>query len=266
MLADLKILTISLMIGTATIAAPAQPIAPAARPLPKSPAQVAELVHQYEQAAGVAALKAIKTRSCQGSVERQPSGLTVGQAVTPFEGKVELDWMAPGKAREVWSNAAARIRRISDGEHGWEVGTGETRRELTQAERVEVSRLGALYQPALVLPLDELAFMRRDKVGERSAIVLQTHGGELLWLDEETHLPLREDLLVEHGEASRRGEFYLSQVFFDSWAPVGTSAVQLPLVIRRVLAQATLTYKLDNVQHDLELSTGLFKIPYFWRK
>jgi len=246
--------------------------APAA---PRSAAQVKALVQEYVAAAGIAGLRAVRTRSCQGEVELTPSSLSSGEGISPFHGRVELDWMAPGRAREVWTSGSAKTRRISDGDHGWEVGTAEARRELHQAERVELSRLAELYQPAIVLPLDELAFSRGDKVGERAAWVLQTQSGELLWLDQETHLPLRVDLLVERREPSRAGEFYLSQIFFEDWQPVVSSApgasntagpILLPRTVRRVLAQATLVYRFDDMKQDLELSTGLFKIPYFWRK
>jgi hypothetical protein len=101
-------------------------------------------------------------------------------------------------------------------------------------------------------------------VGERAADVLQTKSGELLWLDQETHLPLRLDLFVERAEPTSAGRFYLSQIFFEQWQTVG--AMQLPRVMRRVRAEGTTTYRFSEAKQDLELSNGLFKIPYFWRK
>ncbi len=226
-----------------------------------------QLVQQYLAAAGVEGLRAVHTRSCLGAITLTPSGLSAGKEVEPFQGRVELDWKEPGRAREVRTSATDKLRRITDGEHGWEVGDQEPRRELRVPERVELSRLGALYQPALVLALDELAFSHSDKVGERAAFVLKSPSGELLWLDQETHLPLRLDLLVERTDSEHSGEFYLSQILFEDWQPVAAgSAILLPRTIRRVLAQASLVYKFDEVKEDLELADSLFKIPYFWRR
>lgn len=274
------------IIGAQTIcAAPAlagqaQLVAPTAKPRPSAQ----ELVAQYVQAAGVTTLRSnVPTRSCTGEVERTPSGTTAGDAVAPLKASLELDWKEPGRAREVWTSATSKLKRISDGEHGWEVGTGISRHELHPQERVELSRLAALYQPALVLPLDELKYVRTDKVGERAAYVLTTKLGEaigeLLWLDQETKLPLRVDLLVERPEASRAGEFYLTQAFFEDWqpaplalstaknmAPVSLQPIVLPRKIRRVLAQATLIYSFNELKQGQDLSSSLFKIPYFWRK
>ncbi len=245
-------------------AAPGAVASGAVAPVKRVHPPAAELIKSYQLAAGVAALRAVHTRSCKGEVERTPSGVTAGAAITPFHGKIELDWKEPGRAREVWDDGKQRTRRISDGEHGWVVGTAEKRRELHVTDRVELSRLAALFQPALVLPLDELAFARVDKVGGREADVLQTKSGELLWLDQETHLPLRLDLFVERVEPSSAGRFYLSQIFFDEWQTVG--AMQLPRVMRRVRAEGSTIYRFTEVKQDLELASGLFKIPYFWRK
>ena len=226
-----------------------------------------QLVQQYLAAAGVAGLRAAHTRSCLGSIALAPSGLSAGKGVEPFQGRLELDWKEPGRAREVRTSATDKIRRITDGEHGWEVGNKQARRALRVLERVELSRLGALYQPALVLALDELAYSHSDKVGERPAFVLKSPSGELLWLDQETHLPLRLDLWVERADSEHSGEFYLSQILFEDWQPVAAgSAVKLPRTIRRVLAQASLVYQLDEIKQDTELADSLFKIPYFWRR
>jgi len=255
----------ALVSGAARAGAPRAAAGAEAKKAPRPDARA--LIEQYKAAAGVAALQKIHTRSCRGEVSREPSGTSAGRPFTPFRGRLELEWKEPGRAREVWIDSATRIRRISDGARGWEVATGVKRREMVVAERVELSRLAALFQPALVLPLDELTYARADKVGDREALVLSAKSGELLWLDRETHLPLRIDLLVEHPEPSRAGTFYLSQVFFEDWAswPAG-GPIQLPRTLRRVRAEGTITVHLTELKQDLELSSSLFKIPYFWRE
>ena len=232
---------------------------PAAKPPPQATAR--DWVAKYLAATGDEAAREMTSRSCAGTVERLPSE----PGSTSRTWKLELAWKAPAKAREAWSDAEGKTRRVFDGEHGgWIAGPGIRRQRLRQLERVELVRLAALFQPLVILPLDELVVDRRDRVGDREAVVLKLKNGEAVWLDVTTGLPLRLDLLADRPELDRAGDFYLSQVFFDDWRQVGS--VQIPHRLRRVLSDQTITWRFTEVQQGLDLPDRLFKKPYFWRR
>ena len=227
------------------------------------PAQASarEWVVKYLDAIGGEAFRGVASRSIAGTVERLPAA--PGSVSKSW--KLELAWKAPAKAREVWTDGDGKIKRVFDGEKGgWIVGPGIKRRRLRQLERVELVRLAALFEPAVMLPLDESVIDRKDKVGDRDAIVLKLKSGEVIWLDAATALPLRLDLLADRPETDKAGDFYFSQVFFEDWRFVG--AVQVPHLVRHVLADQTITWRFTNVQHGVELPDRLFKKPYFWRR
>ena len=241
-------------------AAAKEPAAPeqARRP---APASARDWVVKYLDAIGNDAYRGVTSRSIAGTVERLPAA--PGSVSRTW--KLELFWKAPAKAREVWLDTEGKTRRVFDGEKGgWIVGPGIKRRRLRQLERVELVRLAALFQPALMLPLDEAVLDRRDTVGGREAVVLKLKSGEAIWLDAATALPLRLDLLADRPESEKAGDFYLSQVYFEAWKLVG--ATQVPHLVRRVLVDQTITWRFTEVLQGLELPDRLFKKPYFWRR
>ncbi len=222
-----------------------------------------ELVVKYLEAIGGEAARSVQSRLALGTVEQLPAA--PGSVSRTW--KLELAWKAPARAREVWlDDKGGRIRRSFDGtgdQGGWVVGPEIKKRRLRQSERVELVRLAALYQPAAMMPLDELVLDHRDAVNGHAAAVLKVKSGEQLWLDAATGLPLRLDLLADNPAPDRAGEFYFSQVYFEDWRFVG--AALLPHTIRRVLVDQTLTWRLTDVKNDAELPDRLFKKPYFWR-
>ena len=234
--------------------------APAQAPRPAQ-ASARDWVVKYLDAVGGEAARGVISRSVAGTVERLPAA--PGSVSKSW--KLELSWKAPAKAREVWTDGDGKIKRVFDGEKGgWIVGPGLKRRRLRQLERVELVRLAALFQPSVMLPLDEAVVDRRDRVGDREAIVLKIKSGEAIWLDATTALPLRLDLLADRPESDQAGDFYFSQVFFEEWKFVG--AVQVPYSIKHVLSDQTITWRFTDVQHGAELADRLFKKPYFWRR
>ena len=159
-----------------------------------------------------------------------------------------------------------KIRRSFDGtgdKGGWIVGPEIKKRRLRQAERVELVRLAALFQPASMMSLEEAVLDHRDEVNGHAAVVLKVKSGEQLWLDAATGLPLRLDLLADNPAPGHAGEFYFSQVYFEDWKYVG--AAQLPHTLRRVLVDQTITWRLAHVKQGVDLPDRLFKKPYFWR-
>jgi hypothetical protein len=239
------------------------PAGASAAPAPKHPAHPSahDLVVKYLDAIGGDAFRAVQSRAITGTVELLPAAT----GSTSRTWKLELAWKQPAKAREVWLDSQGKTRRVFDGDKGgWIVGPAVKRRRLRQLERVELVRLAALFQPAIMMPLDEATVDRREKLGDHDAVVLKVKSGETIWLDAATALPLRLDLLADRPEPDKAGEFYFSQVFFEDWKYVG--AAQLPHTIRRVLVDKQLTYRFADVQQGSELPDKLFKKPWLWRR
>ena len=222
-----------------------------------------DLVLKYLEAIGGEAARAVQSRLALGTVEQLPAA--PGSVSRTW--KLELGWKSPAKAREVWlDEKGGKIRRSFDGsgdKGGWVVGPEIKKRRLRQAERVELVRLAALYQPVAMMPLDEAVLDHRAALNGHAAVVLKVKSGEQIWLDEGTGLPLRLDLVAENPAPDRAGEFYYSQVYFEDWKYVG--AAQLPHTIRRVLVDQTITWRLGEVKQGVDLPDRLFKKPYFWR-
>lgn len=269
--APLLITCSALFLGTAPAHArkqkpAAKAAAKSAEPAPaRKPAQpgARELIVKYLEAIGGEAARGLESRLALGTVEQLPAA--PGSVSRTF--KLELVWKAAARVREVWlDEKGGKIRRSFDGtgdKGGWVVGPEIKKRRLRQAERVELVRLAALFQPAAMMPLDEAVIDHRDEVSGHAAVVLKVKSGEQIWLDAATGLPLRLDLLADNPAPSRAGEFYFSQVYFEDWKYVG--AAQVPHTIRRVLVDQTLTWRLAEVRQGVDLPDRLFKKPYFWR-
>lgn len=223
-----------------------------------------ELAARMVEALGGPALRDLRSRRATGEVEFAPAAAPGRPEPAPVKATLELAWRAPGKAREAWTLPGGAVRRVSDGRRGWEAAPGVKRRPLRTAERAELARLVALYLPPAILPLDGLVLDRADTLDGRAVSVAKTKNGELLWLDAKTALPVRLDLLEERPEPERAGEFSATQVFFSEWRFVG--GTQLPHLVRRVRPQGTTTYRLKEVQQNVELPEGLFKKPAWYRK
>lgn len=217
-----------------------------------------EVVARYLASIGGPSFTALQTRKASGEVDFTPTG------GAPVKAQVEVWWKAPGKAREVWLTQDGKLRRTFDGKSAWVQPVKGKKRRLRAAERAEVSRLAALYQPALIMPLDQLTLEKTETKDGRAMDILKSPNGDFIWFDAKTALPVRIDLVEERPEPERAGEFQPTQVYFDDWKFVG--ATQLPHTLRRVRPDGETIYRFASVEQNLDAADKLFKKPMWYRR
>lgn len=216
-------------------------------------ALVEAILEKYVKAlGGRAALARIDTRIMRG---------TIRLSVTDAPGKFESYTKAPNKSLVmIDAPGLGQFIKASDGRDGWmQTPFGGSHLMAGAADEAFIDgdgdeRFAVRYRDYF----ESTSYRGEGRVGERAVHIVaatqRTRGPQVLYFDKQTGQLLRMDLRRK----GAKGEVSAS-VYFDSFAKV--DGVTLPVNVREVFPEFTLTYMMYEVKHNVHIDDSMFEKP-----
>ena len=226
--------------------------------LPATPAKSAEafdkvdrLLEIWDLAQGGAALNKITTRVVRGRIEMSGSNLT---------GSFEKYLKKPGKSLMVANTPRGQFIEASDGKRWW-IQTPWGAAASAGYGDVALSRPAAGHGgPKWKEVFSAASLKGMGRIDGREMIVLAaTLPGRppMLWYFDATTGLLRK--LEFDGLVIGNGGERLLGVYYDSYATV--DGVKVPALFRQVYQKFTLTFRVTEVKHNVQIDDALFATP-----
>ncbi len=252
-----SVVTLLVLVPAAVVAGQAQRVpAPAGAKLPvnlkprEAVDEVENLLGRYVLALGGVKLFGVKTRVMRGHVE---------MSLSQLPGTFEAYEKEPNKSIMVVNAPAGQFLSGKSGDSRWmQTPWGQTMAvasvgDVKLLEQAAAGR-GFKWRNAFTAS----AIKGRAMVEGRETVVLAAtpRGGEplLIYFDPETSLPRKaERVRVAQNDDQVRA------VYFDSYATV--DGVKVPALIRQVTAKYTLTFRVTEVKHNVQIDDRLFTSP-----
>lgn len=213
--------------------------------------EIERLLDRYLTALGGLELFKLKTRVMRGRVEMSDSALV---------GTFEAYEKEPGKSIMIINVPGAQFLMAKDGNRRWmqtpwgETATAAAVGDVKLLEQAATGK-GFKWRNAF----SASAIKGRAKVEGRETLVLAAtpRGGEplLIYFDVETSLPLK----TERVRFAANDDDQVRVVYFDSYATV--DGVKMPALFRQVTAKYTLTFRVTEIKHNLNIDDRLFSSP-----
>ncbi len=228
-----------------------------ARPLVPSKAAQGEDVDRIferfiEAQGGLAAMAKIRTRVMRGYAEHSKSNLP---------GSIEYYAKAPNKTLSVIQvPGGAQFIESFDGRDSWSQSPFNGALAVSQTSAVILDR-GAEFgrMPKATAMYSAVSYKGKARVGGSEANVVEAvrAGGhpQLLYFDTSSGLLLRADVLL----VAPDGESVPVKFFYDKYAKV--DGVTLPVTVRQVFPDWTITFRIYEVKHNVNISDALFETP-----
>ena len=216
-----------------------------------TPDEVDRLLELWDLAQGGAALNRLSTRVTRGRIEMSDSPLT---------GSFEKYMKRPHKAMMVANTPRGQILDVSDGARHWVQTPWGAAVSTGYGDEVMARPSAGKGGPRWREYFSAAALKGRGYVDGREVIVLAAtpHGRPpMLWhFDAKTGL-LRK-LEFANPVAGESGERLLG-VYYDSYATV--DGVKVPALFRQVYTSFTLTFRVTEVSHNVQIDDALFRNP-----
>lgn len=212
---------------------------------------VDRLLELWDLAQGGAALNNVKTRVVRGRIEMSDSGLT---------GSFEKYQKHPRRVMMVANTPRGQLIEVSDGGRRWaqtpwggSTSAGYGDEELARASP---GKGGSKWREVF----SAASLKGRGQIDGREMIVLAAtpHGRPpMLWhFDAGTGLLRKVEFLNPVAES---GGQRLLGVYYDSYATV--DGVKVPSLFRQVYEKLTLTFRVTEVKHNVNIDDALFRSP-----
>lgn len=250
-------LTLSAFAGAQSLASKTKPVrakSPAAERGAKPEAAVDEVEQVFDKlflASGGVATLVVKTRIMRGTVELSDTGMTAG-----FESYEKL----PKKSLIVVNAEGGQFLQASDAGSKW---VKSPRAGVSAAPRAGgddfLSRPNSSGNFKWRSLFSSVRVKGRAVVGGRPAVVVAATpvGGEpsLMYFDADSGLLVK--LQVGREAGGKESEF--KALYVDSYATV--DGIKVPAIFRHEFDQFTMTFRVYEVKHDVQIDDALFKDP-----
>lgn len=208
------------------------------------------LAHYVQAIGGRQAWEKLHSRTSLGTIEIPAMNLS---------GTVMIHEKAPNKVLLVVILAGQPFRQGYDGTVGWSDDPQDGLKEKSGAQLMETARDADFYRPLhMEKTYTKLAVTGKDTVGDREAWVVEAGlpegGSDKLYFDRETGLIVRA-LSQQHTD---QGVSAVAEDFKDYREVDG---IKLPFEVLQVNGDSTLTIKLGEVHHNVELEDSEFSKP-----
>lgn len=210
---------------------------------------VEDVLAKYLEAIGGAArIDAVKSRIVKGAVD--VVGVSRG-------GKFETFTQAPDKIASLFEPSPAQaIRQGFNGRTGWE-RTAAGLRILKKNEVAAMQRTGDFYgQLNLKSLYPKITVAGTSKIGYREVYVLElqpaTGPAERLYLDSQTFLPVRSNILFRLGDVSG-----MIEIYYDDWQEV--DGIKYPFSVSANHSKTTMVFTVKEVKHNVQIDPKVFE-------
>jgi FimV-like protein len=210
---------------------------------------VEDVLAKYMQALGGAAkINAVASRVVKGTFD--VVGVSRG-------GKFETFTQSPDKIASLFEpNPAKAIRDGFNGRTGWE-RTAAGLRILKKNEVAAMQRTGDFYgQLNLKSLYPKITLAGTSKIGYREVYVLElqsaTGAGERLYLDTQTYLPVRSNILFRLGDVSG-----MIEIYYDDWQEV--DGIKYPFSVSASQSKTTMVFTVKEIKHNVQIDAKVFE-------
>jgi hypothetical protein len=204
-------------------------------------------------------VQAIGGRSAWAKLHSRTSLGTIEIPSMNVSGTVMIHEKAPNKVLLVVILAGQPFRQGYDGTVGWSDDPQDGLKEKSGAQLEETARDADFYRPLhMEKTYTKLSVVGKDSVGDRDAWVVEADlpegGADKLYFDAQSGLIVRA-VSQQHTD---QGVSAVAEDFKDYREVDG---VRLPFEVLQVNGGSTLTIKLGEVHHNVELEDGEFSKP-----
>ena len=209
---------------------------------------VDDVVAKYLEAIGGAArIDAVKSRVVKGTVD--VVGVSRG-------GRFETYAQAPNKISSLLeARPVGPLRQGFNGQTGWS-RTPLGLETLKKNEVMALQRTGDFYGHLKLKDVySKITLAGTSKIGYREVYVLDlqaTGAVERLYLDTQTYLPVRSDILTTIGTVSGKAEIY-----YDDWQEV--DGIKYPFSVSASHSKTTMVFTVKEVKHNVQIDPKVFE-------
>jgi tetratricopeptide (TPR) repeat protein len=199
---------------------------------------------------GEKALKAVTSRVTKGSLD--VAGMSRG-------GSFETHAQAPNKILTIIrAHPVGTIKIGYDGRNGWSQAA-QGIRTLKGLELASLQRDADFYLPVTVKnTFTKVTLAGTSKIGFRDVYVLElqpaTGAVERVYLDTQTYLPVRKNVVQVTGTVSENVE-----VYFDDWREV--DGIKFPFHVSQSTSKLTLSFTVNEIRHNVVTDAKIFSAP-----
>ena len=204
------------------------------------------LAKYLEAIGGVAKIDAITSRIVKGTVD--VVGVSRG-------GRFETYAQAPNKISSLLeARPVGPLRQGFNGQTGWS-RTPLGLEILKKNEVMALQRTGDFYGHLKLKDVyPKITLAGTSKIGYREVYVLELQAAgavERLYLDTQTYLPVRSDILTTVGKVSAKAEIY-----YDDWQEV--EGIKYPFSVSASVSKATMVFTVKEVKHNVQIDPKVF--------
>ena len=199
---------------------------------------------------GEKALQAVSSRVTKGTLDI--AGVSRG-------GRFETHAQAPDKVLAIiQAHPMGTVKVGFDGRNGWSQ-TSQGIRALKGLELASLQRDASFYLPVTLKSVfAKVTLAGTSKIGFRDVYVLElqpaTGTVERFYLDTQTYLPVRRNLVQVTGTTSENIE-----VYFDDWREV--DGIKLPFHMSQSSPKLTLSFTVNEIRHNAVTDAKIFSAP-----
>lgn len=212
--------------------------------------EVEQIFDRYFLAQGGMATFAVRTRIMRGNVEASNTGMTLS-----FEAYEKM----PKKFMIVITGPGGQFIQASDAGKKWANSPWGGVTAAPKAGDDFLNRTGGAGSFKWRSLFSSVRVKGRGAVGGRPAVVLAATplGGEpsLMYFDAESGMLVR----IEYGPAAGGKKGDLKALHIDSYATV--DGIKVPAVFRHEFDDATMTFRVYEIKHDVKIDDALFAAP-----